>query len=466
MRTLNLLGICACLALHAVAPLAATYRVGIGDDCLNLPPGQTSCFTPDQLAVQVGDSVEFYQYADTVFTGYHNVVADDGSFRCARGCDDEGGDGTPVSDSYCDATGLCMSNPVRVTFVRTFSQPGSIRYHDEVTKAAGVIFVREATSRFSVSEIYSNPDGSIQFMLFSVSGGINSLGGMQLLSTSGSSSNSFTFPVVDIHEPIARQTGIAMVATRGFADLHLVEPDFVVPDGFFFTGSGSISMRVAPYQQNASYVYPYASLPVDGKNAVYPSIDFDIGAVSVSVAPAVAVNHAGDYAMLASLRIRDVVEYYNGVLDDYFLTQYDDEIAALDAGRIPGWQRTGYGLSMWGGPPTAVIPGLVAVCRVFLGVTHFYSAKGCADAMAVPAAIAETGDAFKAMLPDAGSGACTSGMVAVYRLWNPRGTAHRYTLWRDVRAEMLSRGYLPEGYGPDGVAMCVPDASRSSASGP
>ena len=71
-------------------------------------------------------------WADTVPTGLHNVVADDGSFRCARGCDGdgEGGDGTPVD--YHQGFG----------FTRRFSNPGRVAFHDEVSKAAGEIVVK------------------------------------------------------------------------------------------------------------------------------------------------------------------------------------------------------------------------------------------------------------------------------------------------------------------------------------
>ncbi len=126
------------LALGATSSWAATYSVGIGDDC-NVG---YSCFTPSQLDITVGDSVEFYQYAENLFTGAHNVVADDGSFRCARGCDGEGGDGTPVSDSICDGMGFCTFNPIRLSFTRTFDAPGIVQYHDEVSEARGVIIVR------------------------------------------------------------------------------------------------------------------------------------------------------------------------------------------------------------------------------------------------------------------------------------------------------------------------------------
>jgi len=70
--------------------------------------------------------------------------------------------------------------------------------------------------------------------------------------------------------------------------------------------------------------------------------------------------------------------------------------------------------------------------------------------------VLETNAAFLATLPDAATGACPSGQVPVYRLWNNRvDSNHRYTTSLTVRGEMISRGYIAEGYGPNAVALCV-----------
>src|SRR5438046_1530095 len=76
------------LMLLTATPASGTnYRVGIGVDCDFVGV----CFVPSPLTINVGDTVTFYIYGDAGDTGTpHNVVADDGSFRCARGCDGEG----------------------------------------------------------------------------------------------------------------------------------------------------------------------------------------------------------------------------------------------------------------------------------------------------------------------------------------------------------------------------------------
>ena len=73
----------------AMPALGANYVVGVGDDCED-PKALGPCFWPQTLIISVGQTVAFVYYADSTPTGLHNVVADDGSFRCARGCDGEG----------------------------------------------------------------------------------------------------------------------------------------------------------------------------------------------------------------------------------------------------------------------------------------------------------------------------------------------------------------------------------------
>jgi len=46
--------------------------------------------------------------------------------------------------------------------------------------------------------------------------------------------------------------------------------------------------------------------------------------------------------------------------------------------------------------------------------------------------------------------------VPVYRLYNNRAdTNHRYTTSLAIRSQMIAKGYIPEGYGPNAVAMCA-----------
>lgn len=67
---------------------------------------------------------------------------------------------------------------------------------------------------------------------------------------------------------------------------------------------------------------------------------------------------------------------------------------------------------------------------------------------------------FRLYLPGQLDGTCPSRTTPIYRLYNHRSDAnHRYTMWPELRAQMIARGSLPEGYGPLGVAMCAPWAA-------
>lgn len=117
----------ACLILWCTLCMASTHAadIALGDDCTDAPV----CFTPNPLPIRVGESVRFFIYCSNDFHGPHNVVADDGSFRCARGCDGEGGDGKPVG-----------CNP-GWEFTRKFNTPGLVQFHDEVDLIKGAIIV-------------------------------------------------------------------------------------------------------------------------------------------------------------------------------------------------------------------------------------------------------------------------------------------------------------------------------------
>lgn len=99
-------------ALLAFAPgaRAATVIVNVG--------GANLAFSPQTVTIDPGDTVTFVNKG-----GYHNAVADNGSFRCAQGCDGAGGSG----------------NASRANWVASvaFAQPGTIGYFCEIHGAPG-----------------------------------------------------------------------------------------------------------------------------------------------------------------------------------------------------------------------------------------------------------------------------------------------------------------------------------------
>ena len=154
-----------------------------------------------------------------------------------------------------------------------------------------------------------------------------------------------------------------------------------------------------------------------------------------------------------------VVEFYNTALDHYFITWIGAEIAILDEGvAIQGWRRTGKAFSTL----TAARGDTSPICRYYippqLGNSHFFG-RGASECSATgannPTFVLEDPSFMHMVLPT--GGACPAGTAPVYRVFSNRPDAnHRYTIERAVRDEMVTRGWLAEGDGPDLVVMCAP----------
>jgi len=157
-----------------------------------------------------------------------------------------------------------------------------------------------------------------------------------------------------------------------------------------------------------------------------------------------------------------VVEFYYPQFDHYFITADATEIAALDAGAFPGWVRTGQTFNAYATPAV----GAEQVCRFFNDSfapksSHFYSAdpNECLFVKTNPNwAWQFEGITMYIPTPD-GQGACPANTQPVYRLYNNgMGGApnHRYTASLSTRSQMITQGWVSEGYGPMGVIMCAP----------
>jgi plastocyanin len=83
MRSRALLPAVILSVVHCIAAHATTWQVTV----------QSLSYDPAELHIRVGDSVQW-----TNNSGTHSVLAADGSFRCANGCDDTGGSGAPATN--------------------------------------------------------------------------------------------------------------------------------------------------------------------------------------------------------------------------------------------------------------------------------------------------------------------------------------------------------------------------------
>ena len=129
-----------------------------------------------------------------------------------------------------------------------------------------------------ITQLYSNADGTIQFIeLQAAAGGQQFIAGHTLRSSSGSTTNTFTFPsnlpgdtaMTSSEGNCGGYYGSTcmtsyrsmLIATQGFAALGSVTPDYIIPNGFLFTNGGTLNYA------EASDTIAYASLPTDGQNA-------------------------------------------------------------------------------------------------------------------------------------------------------------------------------------------------------
>ena len=108
---------------------------------------------------------------------------------------------------------------------------------------------------WTIDEIYSNADGTVQFLeLRSLTGGQQFVGQHQLTSSSGGQTRTFTFPS-DLPGDSGNRR--MLIGTQGFAALGVVAPDYVVPNGFFFQGGGTVNFAGAD-------IWNHGALPTNG----------------------------------------------------------------------------------------------------------------------------------------------------------------------------------------------------------
>ncbi|MEP7328766.1 MAG: hypothetical protein ABI777_06105 [Betaproteobacteria bacterium] len=336
----------------------------------------------------------------------------------------------------------------------------SILFTIWLASTAGVALATFHT--FRIDQVYSNADGTIQFVLLHESSGLNGQNlwvGQSLSATHAGRTKTVTFPSNLPSSATANR--YVLVATQGYLDASnagiggfgAVFPDYVLPNQFLPTDGGTINFAGVDS-------ITYTSLPTDGDQALYTPLSS-----GQFIAVNQARNFSGAVATVPALAVT-AVEFYNPSLDHYFISNLQPDIDALDSGRIAGWSRTGYSFYVNSTPAQFLNP----VCRFYIppqhGNSHFFSASPAeCDAIAsrigidpnYSGYIEETPSAFYVELPNTSTGACPGGTTSVYRLWNNRfDSNHRYTTSRAVKIEMQGRGYIAEGYGPDAVAMCSP----------
>jgi hypothetical protein len=118
---------------------------------------------------------------------------------------------------------------------------------------------------FVIDELYSSPDGMVQFVeLHEAFGfpGQNFLLGHALTSTQGATTRTYPFPA---NLPNSATGGKrVLIATPAFASLNIVTPDYIVPAPFLFPNGGRLDYAGVD-------VFAYPPLPSDGVSSLVRS---------------------------------------------------------------------------------------------------------------------------------------------------------------------------------------------------
>ena len=185
------------------------------------------------------------------------------------------------------------------------------------------------------------------------------------------------------------------------------------------------------------------------------------------------------YTYVAEFSGNLAIEYYHAGMDHYFLTALASEQEMLESGQIPGWKTTfrSFQVLAWAAVANAESRSS-PVCRFLKfypdGYTHFLSpvAAECSLLSETGFGILESDAFFHVVAADPVTGECPKTITfdqplsgtqstygpfrPVYRLWNGKAEAnHRLVMGKAQRDLMVSKGWVSEGYGPDGVSFCT-----------
>jgi Ca2+-binding RTX toxin-like protein len=114
---------------------------------------------------------------------------------------------------------------------------------------------------YDINEIFSNADGSIQFIELRVgaSNGESFWTGHNITVTQNGVTHTFTF-ANDLPSTQTANTSV-LLATQGFANLGVVTPNYIIPNGFLFQGSGQVNFAGVD-------VFNYSNLPSNGTSSL------------------------------------------------------------------------------------------------------------------------------------------------------------------------------------------------------
>ena len=116
---------------------------------------------------------------------------------------------------------------------------------------------------WQIDQIYSDASGGAQYIRLSTSAPSQEfVMGQNISASLGLNSRAFQFPAnLPVLLPDTTAGHSFLVATQGFANLQVVAPDYIVPNGFLFLPGGSINFAGVDS-------VTYTALPTDGAHAI------------------------------------------------------------------------------------------------------------------------------------------------------------------------------------------------------
>ncbi len=166
--------------------------------------------------------------------------------------------------------------------------------------------------RWDIHEFYTNVDGSIQFIELMVPIGDTNewffnTNSVTLTVEDGTTQNVYAFDH-DLDTGLSTAFAFALLGTTGFADLGVVEPDWIIPDGFLLIDGGTASLgtsgSVFSFDTRVYAALPtdgLISLNADGTTAINSPTNF-AGKTGVVPEPATALLVGAGLALMGAVR--------------------------------------------------------------------------------------------------------------------------------------------------------------------
>jgi Ca2+-binding RTX toxin-like protein len=215
-----------------------------------------------------------------------------------------------------------------------------------------------------INEVYSSADGKIQFIELIAQGASETLIGNDTITVEqvGQATHTFTFPG-NLPAGFNTLNKTILIASQGFADLDLVTPDYIVPDGFLYT-SGTTTVTFSGSGDSLTF----SNLPTDGVNSLNgngeqqvnspKNLDGDTGTIAANSAP-VLDNPLADRASGVGQALEFVVPAGTFVDTDGDTLAYTATLANGDS--LPGWLSFSAATRTFGGTPGATDAGTLQV---------------------------------------------------------------------------------------------------------